>query len=66
MQYLKLPVVTKAPQGSDEAMIAAYLVSDRTIDFDAVRAVLSKKLPEYMIPTYMTQIEQLPVTLTVN
>ena len=55
-------VVTKAPQGSDEAMIAAYLVSDRTIDFDAVRAVLSKKLPEYMIPTYMTQIEQLPVT----
>ncbi|GEQ06487.1 non-ribosomal peptide synthetase [Staphylococcus gallinarum] len=55
-------VVTKAPQGSDEAMIAAYLVSDRTIDFDVVRAVLSKKLPEYMIPTYMTQIEQLPVT----
>ncbi|WP_057511660.1 non-ribosomal peptide synthetase [Staphylococcus sp. NAM3COL9] len=55
-------VVTKSMAGNEDLIICAYLVSDKTINFEAVREMLSKKLPEYMIPSYITQIDMLPVT----
>ncbi|MBR5773425.1 MAG: AMP-binding protein, partial [Clostridia bacterium] len=42
--------------------IYAYLVSDEEISLSTVRDRLSKVLPEYMIPSYMGQIEAIPVT----
>lgn len=42
--------------------IYAYLVADAAIDFNYVRNYLIEDLPEYMIPAYMMQISQIPVT----
>ena len=46
----------------EELAICAYLVSDKAVDNDDVKAILSQKLPDYMVPSYMMQIDQLPVT----
>src|SRR5699024_1034237 len=48
-------------QGSELA-ICAYLASEEALDFNSTKSLLAKKLPEYMIPSYMMQLEQLPVT----
>ncbi|MBR5774080.1 MAG: amino acid adenylation domain-containing protein, partial [Clostridia bacterium] len=46
---------------SGEKAIYAYLVSDEEISLSAVRDRLSASLPEYMIPSYMGQIDMIPV-----
>lgn len=45
-----------------ENAICAYVVSDIQVEFDAIRATLRKSLPDYMIPTYLMQLEHIPVT----
>ncbi len=47
---------------SGEKAISAYLVSNDEIDFSVVKEKLAKKLPNYMIPKYMMQINEIPVT----
>ncbi|MDG0822552.1 amino acid adenylation domain-containing protein [Staphylococcus equorum] len=46
----------------NELSICAYLVSDDTLDFKSLKTSLGQKLPDYMIPAYMTQLDKLPVT----
>ncbi|WP_193014010.1 non-ribosomal peptide synthetase [Staphylococcus equorum] len=46
----------------NELSICAYLVSDDTLDFRSLKTSLGQKLPDYMIPAYMTQLDKLPVT----
>ncbi|WP_436955878.1 non-ribosomal peptide synthase/polyketide synthase [Staphylococcus sp. AS1337] len=58
---LNVAVVAK-PIIDDELSICTYIVSDQTIDFEALKAELSQQLPEYMVPTYMMQVEELPVS----
>ncbi len=43
-------------------ILYAYLVSDIKLDMPLVKEQLGKYLPFYMIPAYMTQIDQIPVT----
>ncbi|WP_250944740.1 non-ribosomal peptide synthetase [Clostridium felsineum] len=45
-----------------EKSISAYIVSDEEITVSEIRKELEKTLPDYMIPTYMMQIENIPVT----
>lgn len=45
----------------NEPVICAYLVSDTTISITAVIDYLSSKLPYYMVPEYITQINEIPV-----
>jgi len=47
---------------SGEKAIYAYMVSDEQIDLAELRKELRKKLPEYMIPAGMMQLEKLPLT----
>ena len=47
---------------SGSKAIFAYVVSDERIDFAEVRAYLSTKVPDYMVPAYMMQIDKIPVT----
>ncbi|MEE1281387.1 MAG: amino acid adenylation domain-containing protein, partial [Acutalibacteraceae bacterium] len=54
-------VIAKADKGGDKA-IYAYYTSDVEIKSADIREKLSTSLPEYMIPTYMMQIEAIPVT----
>jgi amino acid adenylation domain-containing protein/thioester reductase-like protein/non-ribosomal peptide synthase protein (TIGR01720 family) len=41
--------------------LAAYLVSNKTIDLESLKQALVKKLPNYMVPSFFMQIEQIPL-----
>ncbi|MCL1990153.1 MAG: amino acid adenylation domain-containing protein [Defluviitaleaceae bacterium] len=45
-----------------EKAIYAYFISKEGLDIDAIQDQLRRELSEYMIPSYMKQIEQIPVT----
>ncbi|MBE5929345.1 MAG: amino acid adenylation domain-containing protein, partial [Lachnospiraceae bacterium] len=53
-------VIARADENGDKA-IYAYMVGAEEISVSVVRDTLSKSLPEYMIPSYMMQIESIPV-----
>ncbi|MBP7653109.1 amino acid adenylation domain-containing protein, partial [Candidatus Dependentiae bacterium] len=41
--------------------LAAYYTSDARIDINELRKFISEKLPSYMIPSFMIQIEKMPL-----
>lgn len=47
---------------SGDKAIYAYIVSENKINMSEIRNKLSLKMPQYMIPAYMMQIESIPVT----
>ncbi|MCD8926397.1 amino acid adenylation domain-containing protein, partial [Staphylococcus epidermidis] len=55
-------VVTAKSLNNSELTLCAYLISDQSLNLDQVKIQLRQKLPEYMIPMYMMQIDELPVT----
>lgn len=66
-------VMRSLPQVHDCAVIAqkdlsgdlamyAYLVSEQVLNIEEIRTTLKGRLPFYMIPAYITQIEKIPVT----
>lgn len=55
-------VVAKKDKRGEDA-ICAYFISDREIEINTIREILSKKLPRYMLPSYYMQIESLPRTV---
>lgn len=42
--------------------IYAYLVSKEALEMEEIKLKLTEMLPEYMIPAYMVQIDEIPVT----
>ena len=42
--------------------LAAYFVSDEEIPHEELRVHLLKKLPDYMIPSYFVQVDNIPLT----
>lgn len=54
--------IVARPMVDNELSICAYLVSDDSLDFGTLKTSLGQKLPDYMIPAYMTQLDELPVT----
>ena len=54
-------VIARADSTGDKA-IYAYVVSEKEADIAGIREELGRSLPEYMIPSYMTQIDKIPVT----
>lgn len=46
----------------DSKYLCAYLTTDSKISIDEIRRYLLEELPEYMIPSYFVQLDQLPVT----
>ncbi len=54
-------VIARTDNNGNKA-IFAYLVSNQSINIQNVKEILSNRLPDYMIPTYMLQIESIPVT----
>ncbi|WP_086347599.1 non-ribosomal peptide synthetase [Candidatus Enterococcus clewellii] len=49
---------------TDEQKIAVYLADEKTVDLNKLKKQLRKKLPEYMLPDLMLQLEEMPVTPT--
>jgi amino acid adenylation domain-containing protein len=47
---------------SGEAVLAGYFTSAGAADVSAVRTSLAKRLPEYMVPTFLVPMQELPLT----
>ncbi|URZ15357.1 non-ribosomal peptide synthetase [Clostridium felsineum] len=59
---VKDAVVIVREDENKEKSINAYIVSDEEITVSEIRKELEKTLPDYMIPAYMMQIENIPLT----
>lgn len=46
-----------------EAMLCGYVVSEQTLDLEAIRAELARELPSYMLPHFLMQISAIPLTV---
>lgn len=54
-------VITKEGKEGSK-YLCGYIVAQEEINLTEVREYLSKELPEYMIPTYIIQLEKIPLT----
>ncbi|WP_391204474.1 amino acid adenylation domain-containing protein [Psychrobacillus sp. L4] len=61
-EELKEVAVVVNENKEQEKFICAYLVSKVEVDILNLRVFLKDRLPEYMIPSYFTQLEKLPLT----
>jgi len=55
-------VVTDAKDEKGEKTLCAYILADKEFDVSDLRTYLSRELPDYMIPTYFTRIDRIPLT----
>jgi amino acid adenylation domain-containing protein len=55
-------VVTDVEDGRGDNVLAAYIVADRELSISELKAHLSRELPSYMVPTYFTKIDSIPLT----
>jgi len=55
-------VVNKFVDADDERLVAYIVSNDPNLSSDTVRAHLRSKLPEYMVPTVYTFIDELPLS----
>lgn len=65
-EEIKDAVVSVKQRESDsdgEKFLCAYLVSTHKLNISEIREYLLKHLPEYMIPTFIIQIEKMPLTV---
>ncbi len=62
LEYVRDCAVIARDDSSGDKAIYAYIVSDTNAAMSDVREALKKSLPEYMLPSYMMQIDTIPVT----
>ncbi|MGD2084878.1 MAG: amino acid adenylation domain-containing protein [Candidatus Aminicenantes bacterium] len=64
--HIKAAVVTSNEDKKGDKYLCAYIVphSPAHIEISHVQKHLMQKLPDYMIPTYFVQLEQIPLTPT--
>ncbi|MDN4111432.1 amino acid adenylation domain-containing protein [Paenibacillus polymyxa] len=66
-QLLKLEAVQEAvviarEDEQGQKQLCAYVVANEGVVASVLRSTLSQKLPGYMIPSYLVQLEQMPLT----
>lgn len=59
---IKDAIVTARPDKNGEICLVAYLVADRDTNAADLRTLLSKELPQYMLPDYFVQLGKMPLT----
>jgi len=62
IEYIKEAVVIDRVDANAEKYLCAYVVSDADINLGELRGILSKTLPDYMIPSYFMRLEQIPLS----
>ncbi|SFR76007.1 non-ribosomal peptide synthetase [Anaeromicropila populeti] len=55
-------VVARKEEAGEKALYA-YLVSEQELELGEIRSCLLEQLPDYMVPSYMMQIEAIPMTI---
>jgi len=59
---IKEAVVIDEARKSGDKYLAAYVVCPGTFDPGEIKSRLARQLPDYMIPTYIIKVEQIPWT----
>ena len=62
IESIKNCAIIVRADSNDDKEIYAYYTSEESVNVFEIKDKLRKSLPEYMIPTYMTQIDAIPVT----
>jgi len=62
MRGIKECVVIVKEDSAGDTALYAYIMADHRIDISALREKLMSRLPAYMIPAQMAQIEKVPLT----
>ncbi len=62
LSYEGIEEVIVIAKEEENNYICAYITGNRKFTVSKLREHLSKKLPEYMIPTYFIQLDKLPLT----
>jgi tyrocidine synthetase-3 len=55
-------IVIDREDGQGQKYLCAYIVAAEEIDGEQLKAYLAGELPAYMIPTYMLQLDSIPIT----
>jgi len=61
-ESVKEAVVTAKEDSGGNKYLCAYITAERELTLKELRAYLTEKLPEYMIPSYFVQLEEIPLT----
>ncbi|OMF83967.1 non-ribosomal peptide synthetase [Paenibacillus sp. FSL R7-0273] len=59
--YIREAVVLAREDEQGQVYLCAYLVSDEAVPLAELRSHLAGQLPDYMIPSYFVELEQLPL-----
>ncbi|MYW10828.1 AMP-binding protein, partial [Streptomyces sp. SID2563] len=59
---LSHPHLTQATVTTHRRQLAAYVVTDTDATTEDIRRHLTERLPEHMVPTYLTVLDRLPLT----
>jgi amino acid adenylation domain-containing protein len=62
LKNIKKVVIVESERSSGQNFLAAYVVSRGPIESAAVKEQLARQLPAYMIPSYIIEIEEIPLT----
>ncbi|WP_339305760.1 amino acid adenylation domain-containing protein [Paenibacillus sp. FSL L8-0435] len=62
VEGIRKTTVFARENASGEKQLCAYYEADRELPAAELKSVLSQKLPAYMIPAYLIQLERLPLT----
>ena len=57
-----MTAVSDKRDDSGRQYLVGYYTSDSVIDETALRALLSSKLPQYMVPNYFMKLDEMPMT----
>lgn len=55
-------VVLAVKDHTEENCLCAYIVGSKTLNFEEIQNDMKQEIPQYMIPSYMIQIEKIPLT----
>ncbi len=61
IEYVKEAVVIAREDTQGQKNLAAYIVSNKPIEVESLKQALAKKLPDYMVPSFFVQIQQIPL-----
>ncbi len=61
LEYIKNAVIKIEDNGKGDKALCAYIVSDEAVDTRNIKEELAKVLPDYMIPTFWTRIDEIPL-----
>ncbi|PEJ41045.1 non-ribosomal peptide synthetase, partial [Bacillus wiedmannii] len=59
---VKEAVVAAKEDEQNQKYLCAYVVSHETLDKSGLKAYLKERLPDYMIPSYMMELDNIPLT----